>query len=286
MFRNVHVGQNKVDQSFFADVDTAIGSGVCSAMSASQLETRLSHHLDLTFAERDALRWLERRERSYPAGAVIFHEGEAIENLYIVGSGWLHSSVTLRDGDRQILRFYFIGDITTTLSVAWQHSAATLQAVSDTTLFEIPKEHFGDLFRKHPRLGALMFAISASEQVSIGDRLTSISKTDGFTRIATLLLDIRSRLRVVDNLEGSAFELPLTQKDIGDAVGLTKTHVNRSLKALEATGLVERDGRVVRITDVDRLAALVDFRDRHAVIATDWLPPVGAAVSPTMEKVT
>ena len=254
-------------------------------MTASLLETRLSHHLDLTFAERDALRWLERRERSFSAGDVIFRENEAINHLYIVGSGWLHSSVKLRDGDRQILRFYFIGDITTTLSVAWQHSAATLQAVSDATLFEIPKDIFGDLFRKHPRLGALLFAISASEQVAIGDRLTSVSKTDGFTRIATLLLDIRSRLRVVDDLTGSAFELPLTQKDIGDAVGLTKTHVNRSLKSLEATGLVERDGRVIRITDVDRLATLVDFRDRHAVIATDWLPPVGAAPS-KLDKVT
>ncbi|MBW6524656.1 Crp/Fnr family transcriptional regulator [Sphingomonas sp. RHCKR47] len=245
-------------------------------MTVSPLEARLAHHLDLTFAEREALRWLERREKSYAAGDVVVREGAPVECLYIVGSGWLHSSVTLRDGDRQILRFYFIGDITTTLSIAWHHSAATLQAVSDTTLFEIPKEMFGDLFRRHPRLGALMFAISASEQVSLGDRLTSVSKNDGFTRIATLLLDVRSRLRVVDDLRGSSFELPLTQKDIGDAVGLTKTHVNRSLKALEATGLVERDGRVIRITDIDRLAELVDFRDRHGAIATDWLPAVGA----------
>lgn len=247
-------------------------------MLASPLEARLAHHLDLTFAERDALRWLERRERSYGAGEIVFREGEALDCLYIVGSGWLHSSITLKDGDRQILRFFFIGDITTTLSIAWQNSSATLQAVSDTTLFSIPKEMFGELFRRHPRLGALMFAISAAEQVALGDRLTSISKADGFTRIATLLLDIRSRLRVVDDLKGSSFELPLTQKDIGDAVGLTKTHVNRSLKALEATGLVERDGRVIRITDLDRLAELVDFRDRHHSIATDWLPAVGAPV--------
>jgi len=117
--------------------------------------------------------------------------------------------------------------------------------------------------------------------VAMADRLTSVSKTDGFTRIATLLLDIWSRLRVVDGLEGGSFELPLTQKDLGDAVGLTKTHVNRSLKALEATGLVERDGRLIRINDIERLATLVDFRDRHREIAVDWLPPVGAMEMPT-----
>jgi CRP/FNR family transcriptional regulator len=81
---------------------------------------------------------------------------------------------------------------------------------------------------------------------------------------------------VVDGLAGSTFELPLTQQDLGDAVGLTKTHVSRSLKALEETGLVERNARVIRINDVDRLAELVDFHDRHGEVATDWLPPVGA----------
>jgi CRP-like cAMP-binding protein len=245
-------------------------------MLSSPLEARLATHLDLTFSERDTLRSLERRERSFKAGDVIIREGERLDSLYIVASGWLHGSTAMKDGDRQILRFYFVGDVTTTFSIAWGYSAATLQAVSATTLFQMPKEAFGQLFRKHPRLGALMFAIASSEQVAMADRLTSISKTDGFTRIATLLLDIRSRLRVVDNLEGCSFELPLTQKDLGDAVGLTKTHVNRSLKALEATGLVSRTGRLIRISDVDKLAALVDFNDRHSNIDVNWLPPVGA----------
>lgn len=244
-------------------------------MSDSPLEARLSYHLALTFSEREALRWLERRERSYRAGEIVLSEGQSTDSLFVVSGGWLHGSVTLPNGDRQIQRFYFVGDITTTLSLAWGYSAATLQAVSDATLFEIPKDAFGRLFRSHPRLGAMLFAVSTAEQVAMADRLTSMGRTDGFTRIATLLLDVRSRLRVVDDLRGSSFELPMTQKDLGDAVGLTKTHVNRSLKALEATGLVERDGRIIRITDVDRLAEQVNFVDRHGAIATDWLPPVG-----------
>ena len=245
-------------------------------MTDSPLEARLSQHLALTFSEREALRWLERRERAFGAGDVIVQEGEATDMLYVVASGWLHGSVKLRDGGRQILRFYFVGDITTTFSIAWGRSAATLRAVSPTTLFEIPKSTFGRLFRDHPRLGALLFAVAASEQVAMADRLTSLGRTDGMTRIATLLLDIRSRLRLVDGLAGASFELPLTQQDLGDAVGLTKTHVSRSLKALEETGLVERSARIIRINNVDRLAALVDFQDRHGEIATDWLPATGA----------
>ncbi len=245
----------------------------------SPLEARLSQHLPLTFAEREAIRWLERRERRYAAGEVVVRENADLDLLHIVASGWLHASVQLRDGGRQILRFYFVGDITTAFSIAWGFSAATLTAVSACTLFEMPRTALGRLFRDHPRLGALLYAVSASENVALADRLTSIGRTDGMTRIATLLLDIRSRLRLSDGIDGATFELPLTQQDLGDAVGLTKTHVNRGLKALAETGLIEREGRVIRIMDVAALSVLVDFRDRHAHVATDWLPPVAASVT-------
>ena len=244
---------------------------------ASPLETRLSQYLALTYAERDGLQWLERREQRFEAGQVVVSEGEATDKLHIVASGWLHGSVQVKGGGRQILRFYFIGDLTTTFSIAWGHSAATLTAVSACTLFDIPRSALGRLFRDHPRLGALLYGVSASEHVAMADRLTSIGRTDGMTRVATLLLDIRSRLRVVDGLTGATFELPLTQQDLGDAVGLTKEHVNRSLKALEATGLLEREGKIIRIKDVDALTQLVGFNDRHGHVATDWLPPPASA---------
>ncbi|WP_426265954.1 Crp/Fnr family transcriptional regulator [Sphingomonas sp. LHG3443-2] len=240
---------------------------------SSALEQRLGQHLTLSFAERDALQWLERRERHFAAGEVVVREGETFDLLHVVASGWLHGSVKLPDGARQILRFYFVGDVTTTFSIAWGYSAATLTAVSACTLYELPRQLLGRLFQEHPRLGAMLFGISASEQVAMADRLTSVGRTDGQTRVATLLLDIYSRLRVVDQLTGSAFELPLTQQDLGDAVGLTKEHVNRSLRALENTGLLERDGKMIRISDVEALAELVGFKDRYGHVATDWLPP-------------
>lgn len=243
----------------------------------SPLEARLSQHLTLSFAERDALQWLERRERHFAAGEEVIREGEENDKLYVVASGWLHGSVQLPHGGRQIQRFYFLGDITTTFSIAWGYSAATLTAVSPCALLEVSRPGLGRLFQDHPRLGALLYGISASEHVAMADRLTSVGRTDGITRIITLLLDIRSRLRVVDGLTGSTFELPLTQQDLGDAVGLTKEHVNRSLKALEASGLIEREGKVIRLMDLDALSKLVQFKDRHAHVAVDWLPPTANA---------
>ncbi|WP_279349329.1 Crp/Fnr family transcriptional regulator [Erythrobacter litoralis] len=237
----------------------------------SPLARRLSQYLDLTYSERDALRALEQERHEFEPGDIIAREDEALERMYIVGSGWLHASTHLQDGARQILRFIFVGEIATMFSVAWEYSAATLTAVSRCTLYGFERTTLGQLFREYPRLGALLYAVAAAEQVAMADRLTSIGRTDGMARIATLLLDIRSRLRAVGEISGSQFEVPLTQQDLGDAVGLTKTHIGRSLKALEKTGLVEREGRLIRITDVNALSDIVDFKDRHAHIDTSWI---------------
>ncbi|MGB7407388.1 MAG: Crp/Fnr family transcriptional regulator [Pontixanthobacter sp.] len=239
---------------------------------AGTLEARFAQHITLTYSERDALRRLEENARHYDAGCVVIAEGEATDRLHIVASGWLHGSTELSGGCRQILRFYFVGDLTATFSIAWGVSAATLTAVSDCTLYEFSRNALGQLFRDQPRLGAFLYGIGASEQVAMADRLASVGRTDGMRRVGTLLLDIRSRLRVVDGVNSGAFELPLTQQDLGDAVGLTKTHVNRILKTLAEEGLVERDGKIIRIVDVDALMAKVDFKDRHQHIAADWLP--------------
>ncbi len=255
--------------TFGAGSNAQDASGISGSQGA--LAQKLGYHLALTYSERDALHWLERRERTFPAGSVVIEEGEETDSLFIVASGWLHGSTRLDNGGRQILRFYFLGDITTTFSLAWGISAATLTAVSNCTLFEVPRSALGKVCREYPRLGALFLAVSAAEQVALSDRLTSVGRTDALTRIGTLLLQIRTQLEVIDGPSGATFELPLTLQDLGDATGLTKTHVGRTLKVLEQDGLIERDGKIIRIVGVEALAHRVAFKDRVTHIATDWL---------------
>ncbi|HLM42521.1 MAG TPA: AAA family ATPase, partial [Myxococcaceae bacterium] len=88
-------------------------------------------------------------------------------------------------------------------------------------------------------------------------------------RIATLLLELWSRQRVVDREVDTSFELFLSQVQIADIVGLTKIHVNRLLKEMEGDGLISRSGRrQLTLVDPNRLAALTGFVDRHADLAT------------------
>jgi len=57
--------------------------------------------------------------------------------------------------------------------------------------------------------------------------------------------------------------LPMTQEQLADALGMTPVHVNRTLKGLEAEGLIERTRRSVIIGDWKALATVGDFDSNY-----------------------
>jgi Crp-like helix-turn-helix domain len=68
------------------------------------------------------------------------------------------------------------------------------------------------------------------------------------------------RLRAVSLVNGQAFEMPITQAELGDATGLSTVHVNRTLQELRGDGLITtpKNGRVV-IEDWDGLQKAGEF---------------------------
>lgn len=239
---------------------------------SSCLAERLSDHVRLSAAERDSLDRLEEQERHYRRGAVIVREQDKPRELYIVRSGWLHSSAALGNGGRQILRLHFAGDIIGAGLLAFRDSPEAITAITDVTLCPFSRERFAALLSEHPRLGALILGLSVAERVSLADRLASIGRTPARARVGALLCEIAARLRRANMLEDGRFVLPLTQEEIGDATGLTAVHVNRMMRTLSEDGLIQRLNSHVRLLDEERLISEVNYIDRTA-LDTDWLPP-------------
>ena len=186
--------------------------------------------------------------------------------------GWLHSSAKLVTGGRQILRFHYAGDLIGTSSIAWAQAANTITAVSDCVVSELSKVNLGRIFKAQPRLAGLLYAMAAAENVAMSDRLASIGRTDAIERLATLLLDILARLRVTAGGVIESFDLPLTQKDIGDAVGLTPLVV---LVAVTGCGLLFGGFAVILAIPLAAvIATLIDVIVRDKDPAEEDVPAV------------
>ena len=240
-------------------------------MGGSCLAERLSHYVRLSANEQAALERLEAQERGFRRGAVVISEGDSERELFIVRSGWLHSSVVLGTGARQIMRFHFKGDIVGLPLLAFGDSPETITAVTEVALAPFGRERLVSVIAEHPRVAALLLSLAVAGRVSLADRLASIGRTSARARVAALLCEIHGRMRLLGLADNGAMQLPLTQEDIGDATGLTSVHVNRMMRRLAEEGMIERSGNQLKVLDEERLCAVAAFADRTG-LDTAWLP--------------
>jgi CRP-like cAMP-binding protein len=91
----------------------------------------------------------------------------------------------------------------------------------------------------------------------------NVGRRDSMTRVAHLLCELGVRLDAEGLAENYGYDLPMTQEQLADAVGLTPVHINRTLKALEAEGLIVRSKRSVSFPDWKRLRLVGDFNQRY-----------------------
>jgi CRP-like cAMP-binding protein len=66
-------------------------------------------------------------------------------------------------------------------------------------------------------------------------------------------------LKAVGLANGHECELPITQTELGDALGLSTVHVNRSLQELRGDGLIQLRGRSLAILNWDGLTEAGEF---------------------------
>ena len=77
------------------------------------------------------------------------------------------------------------------------------------------------------------------------------------------------RLKAVGLANGHAYELPLTQAELGDAFGLSTVHVNRTLQDLRGEGLITLGSRSVTVKDWERLRAAGEFDPTYLHLKTE-----------------
>jgi DNA-binding Lrp family transcriptional regulator len=82
--------------------------------------------------------------------------------------------------------------------------------------------------------------------------------------------DFYLRLRRRQLLNGLSYSLPMTQRELGDYVGMTSIHVNRTLRSLREARLLVVEKGVVMMLDLDRLMRLGGMRQDERPIALEF----------------
>ncbi len=225
----------------------------------SPLARKLGNFVALTGAELLVLDGLHRRRRTFVAGRDLVHQGQTDAAAYILADGWACSYKLLRDGSRQIVDFQIPGDFLGLRSVLFRTADHNIEPVTVVEASEVLGSDLLQAFSANPRLATAVLWAASRDEAMVVEHLVGIGRRDALERTAHFLLELSARLILVGRGTREGFACPLTQYQLGDALGLCAVHVNRVLRDLREKDLLTfRQGQVT-IHDLDRLAELADF---------------------------
>ena len=217
----------------------------------------------LSSAERDALRRLQTSLHHVNARQDVVREGERPNAITLVVQGLLCRYKIVADGKRQIMSFHIPGDLPDLPSLVipiLDHSLCSLVA---SELALIPRAALLDLLADQPQLAHLFWRDTLVDAAIFREWMVGIGRRSAFTRIAHLFCEMIARMRAVGLSSEHTVELPLTQTDIADALGLSTVHVNRTLQELRGAGLIKYSRGMLVAIDWPGLRSAGDFEQNY-----------------------
>jgi CRP-like cAMP-binding protein len=208
-------------------------------LALSPLIRKLETITSLSEDERQAILDLPVRIADLRADAYTVREGDRPSQCCLLVEGFICRYKDLADGKRQILAFYVPGDIPDLLSLHIEVMDHSLAAVAPSRVAFIPHDALKRLTDEHRRIAAVLWRDTLIDASIFREWIVNVGSRDAYSRIAHLICEVFIKLKVVGLVNGSTFEFPVTQTEIGDATGLSTVHVNRTIMQLRGDGLIE-----------------------------------------------
>lgn len=216
-----------------------------------------------TPAEAEFVQQFKTGELTVEAGSSIFHEGNDSPHLYTVLEGWAIRYRMLETGSRQVLNFALPGDFLGLQNVIFDKMLHSVQALTHVRLCVFSRQRLWELYERHSGLGFDLTWMASREESILADHLSYVGQRTALERLSYIIMHLIERGRKLGLVKNDVLVLPLTQQDLGDAMGLSIVHTNRTLRRLVATGAVEWRRNEVKVCSMEKLAELASYEKRE-----------------------
>jgi CRP-like cAMP-binding protein len=226
------------------------------------LIAKLESVVPLADADRRALAALGDDARKVPARRNLIREGDRPEHVHLMVEGWAARYKLLPDGGRQITAFLLPGDfcdLHVTLLGEMDHGIATL---SRAKVAFIPRATL-DALADRPGLAKAFWWATLVDEAVLRAWIVNIGRREAYAAVGHLICELYVRMTTVGLVTDHCFDLPLTQEEIADALGLTPVHVNRVLQRLRSEDLISFRHGLLTIHDYGRLEEAAGFNPNY-----------------------
>lgn len=227
------------------------------------LVRRLGTHAKLDDADRASILALRYTLKTVEPQRYIIREGDAPAQAAVLGSGFAFRHKLTGDGARQIVSIQIPGDPLDFQILYLDESDHGVQALTRSEVAFIARNDVRELVETRPAVARALIAQTQVEASIFREWILNVGRRSAQARIAHVLCELAVRLEAQGLADHYGYRLPMTQEQLADVVGLTPVHVNRTLRALEANGLINRDKRQISFPNWQALRATGDFNQRY-----------------------
>lgn len=241
---------------------------------SNPLVRKLERYVHLAETDRLCLVGSIGPERVVAARTDIIHEGDDPRAVNVILDGWACRYRQFANGRRQIVSLLLPGDLCDPHVFLLEEMDHTIGAITPVLLGQISGPALQATAARSPHL-ELAFHREALATAAIQREWTvSLGSRTGIERLAHLFCELHARLAAIGLADGNTCPMPITQNDLGDAMGQTSVHINRTLQELRGMGLITLRSRRLTIHNPAALARLAHFDTAYLHLTAENDRPV------------
>lgn len=209
--------------------------------------------------DADAFRQLDQVVRSrsrVKKRDTLYRSGDPFTSLYAVRLGTLKTMALGEDGREQVIGYHMAGDVVGLDGIGEGRHTCQAIALEDS---EVCALHFGrldELAHEVPRLRRNLFRLITRDIDRAHDMMFMLGSMRAEERLVLLLLSLAQRYQA-RGYSSSEFLLRMSRDETASYLGLKLETVSRLFSRLQELGLLQIQGRMVKLLDPQALKQLV-----------------------------
>ena len=187
-------------------------------------------------------------------GTNIFAKGDPGTSLCAIGAGTVRISVPSVEGKDAVFNVLGKGEIFGEIALLDGHPrTADATAVTDCELFVIERRDFLPLMREEPEIALRLIEILCAKLRRTTQQAEEVMFLDLPSRLAKALMRLEP-----DPACTGEHRISITQKDLGNIIGMSRESTNKQLRIWEDKKWVRLERNAVVILAPDALAAIAE----------------------------
>lgn len=217
----------------------------------------------LSQSEKDILHNLIRRERHFGVDEDIVSQGSRPHHSSLLIEGFAGRYKFLADGSRQITALHIAGDFVDLHAFPFKTMDHGIVALSACRVGFADHPDLKVVSETQPHLTRLLWLLTLVDAAMHREWIVAMGRRSKLSQLAHLVCELFLRLQVVEKTDGQTFNLPLSQAELADVLGVSTVHLNKTLQTLRQRDVLTWFNQKVTILDWEGLKSTAEFEPTY-----------------------